>query len=33
MLREKNICVKGIIEEYKGKAQIIVDDPDDIIIL
>lgn len=29
----KNICVKGTITEYKGKPQIVVDDPDNIIIL
>ena len=32
MYRDKNICVKGKIEEYKGKPQIIVEKPADIII-
>jgi len=32
MYNDKNICVKGRIEVYKGKAQIIVDDPYDIMI-
>ncbi len=30
MYKDKNICVKGIIEEYKGKAQIVVEKPEDI---
>lgn len=33
MFTEKNICVKGVIEEYKGKPQIIIEDPEDIIVL
>lgn len=33
LFKEKNICVKGTIEEYKGKPQIIIEDPSDIIIL
>ncbi len=31
--KDKNICVKGKVEEYRGKAQIIVEKPEDIIIL
>jgi hypothetical protein len=33
LYKNKNICVKGKIEEYKGKAQIIIEKPEDIIIL
>lgn len=33
MYSDKNICIEGIITEYKGKLQIIVEDPDDIKIL
>ncbi len=33
LYRNKNICVKGTIEENRGKARIIVENPDDIIIL
>lgn len=33
LFRNKNICVKGTIEENRGKARIIVEDPDDIIVL
>lgn len=33
LYKDRNICVKGTIELYKGKPQIIVEDPDDIIIL
>lgn len=29
---DKNLCVQGKVEEYKGKAQIIVDKPEDIEI-
>ncbi|HQW83246.1 MAG TPA: S1/P1 nuclease [Ferruginibacter sp.] len=32
MFTDKNICIKGTITEYKGKPQIIIDDPDDIKI-
>ncbi len=32
MLKDKNICVQGKIELYKGKAQIIVEKPGDIIV-
>ncbi|MBI2729318.1 MAG: nucleotide-binding protein, partial [Sphingobacteriales bacterium] len=30
---DKNICVKGDVVEYKGKAEIIVTKPEDIIII
>jgi S1/P1 Nuclease len=33
MLKDKNICVKGKIELYRGKAQIIVEKPGDITVL
>ncbi len=33
LFKDKNICVKGKIEEYKGKAQIIVENPEDITTL
>ncbi len=33
LYKNKNICVKGIVEDYKGKAQIIIENPDDIIVL
>jgi len=33
LYKDKNICVKGKIEEYKGKAQIIVENPGDITTL
>ena len=33
LFKDKNICVRGKIEEYKGKAQIIVDSPEDITTL
>ena len=33
LFKDKNICVKGKIEEYKGKAQIIIEDPKDITTL
>jgi S1/P1 Nuclease len=33
MYKEKNICIKGTIEMYQGKPQIIVEDPSDIYIL
>jgi hypothetical protein len=33
LYKNKNICVKGTIEEYKGKAQIVVEKPEDITIL
>ena len=32
MYKDKNICVKGKIETYQGKAQIVVEQPEDIII-
>ena len=30
--KDKNICVKGKVELYKGKPQIIIDDPRDLIL-
>ena len=30
LYKDKNICVKGTITEYKGKAQIVVEQPEDI---
>jgi S1/P1 Nuclease len=33
MLKDKNICVKGKIELYKGKAQIIVEKPGGVVVL
>lgn len=30
--KDKNICVKGKVQEYRGKPQIIVESPEDIII-
>ncbi len=33
LFKDKNVCVKGKIEEYKGKAQIIVENPEDILTL
>lgn len=33
LYKNKNICVQGKIEEYKGKAQIIIEKPEDIIVL
>jgi S1/P1 Nuclease len=33
LYKNKNICVKGVIELYKDKAQIIIGDPKDIIVL
>ena len=33
LLKDKNVCVKGNIQDYKGKPQIIVEDPADIIIV
>jgi hypothetical protein len=33
MLKDKNICVKGKVELYKGKAQIIVEKPGDVVVL
>ncbi len=33
MFTDKNICTKGIITEYRGKPQIIVEDPEDIQFL
>lgn len=33
MLKDKNICIKGTIETYNGRAQIIVENPEDISIL
>jgi S1/P1 Nuclease len=33
LYKNKNICVKGVVELYKDKAQIIVEKPEDIIIL
>lgn len=33
LFANKNICVTGKIQDYKGKLQIIVDNPDDIKIL
>jgi len=33
LLKDKNICVKGVITEYKGKAQIVVEESQQIIIL
>jgi len=32
LYNNKNICVKGTVEDYKGKAEIVVSSPDDIII-
>jgi len=32
LFKDKNICVKGTLEEFRGKLQIIVEDPEDIII-
>ena len=32
MYKDKNICVKGKVQEYKGKAQIIVESPENIIL-
>jgi hypothetical protein len=32
-LRDKDICVKGTIELYKGKPQIIIEKPDDLEII
>ncbi len=32
-LKNKNLCVKGTISDYKGKAQIVVEDPEDITVL
>lgn len=31
--KDKNVCVTGRLEEYKGKAQIVVDSASDLIIL
>ncbi len=33
LLQDKNVCIKGTVAEYKGKAQIIIEDPEDIIVL
>lgn len=33
LLKDKNICIKGTIQEYKGKAQIIIENPEDISVL
>jgi S1/P1 Nuclease len=33
MLKDKNICIKGKIELYKGKAQIIIEKPGDVVVL
>jgi S1/P1 Nuclease len=33
LLKDKNICVKGSIELYKGKPQIIVEKPGDVTVL
>jgi hypothetical protein len=33
MLKDKNICVKGKIELYRGKPQIIVEKPGDVTVL
>ena len=33
LLKGKNICIKGVITEYKGKAQIVVEESQQIIIL
>jgi DNA/RNA endonuclease YhcR with UshA esterase domain len=33
MFKDKNICVKGKVEEYRGKAQIIIEKPEDIVLL
>ncbi len=33
LFKDKNICVKGKITLYKGKPQIIVEGPGDIVIL
>jgi DNA/RNA endonuclease YhcR with UshA esterase domain len=32
LFKDRNICVKGTLEEFKGKPQIVVEDPEDIII-
>jgi len=32
LLKDKNVCIKGIISEYKGKAQIVVENAEDIMI-
>jgi hypothetical protein len=33
LYKNKNICVKGKIEDYKGRPQIIIEKPQDIIVL
>jgi S1/P1 Nuclease len=33
LYKNRNICVKGIVELYKDKAQIIIEKPEDIIVL
>ena len=33
LYKNRNITVKGTIETYKGKPQIIIDEPDDIRVL
>jgi len=30
--KDKNVCVKGKVEEYKGKAQIVIEQPENIIL-
>ncbi len=32
LFKDKNVCVKGKVEQYKGKTQIIVEQPADIIV-
>ena len=33
LLKDKNVCIKGTVAEYKGKAQIIIEDPEDLVVL
>lgn len=32
LLKDKNVCINGTITTYKGKAQIVVEEPEDIIV-
>jgi hypothetical protein len=32
MFKDKNVCVKGKVEQYQGKAQIVVEDPKELLI-
>ena len=33
LFKDQNVCISGTVEDYKGKPQIIVEDPDQILIL